>query len=45
MPYYILDALLMPALEKLLRKFFIKNPFQNPGLLGLMMARFQPPPT
>ena len=45
MPYWTLDALFMPALKTLLRKSFIKNPFQNPGLLGLMMARFQQPPT
>ena len=40
MPYWTLNAVLMLALETLLRKSFIKNLFQNPGLLGLMMARF-----
>ena len=31
MPYWILDALLMLALETLLRKSLTKNPFQDLG--------------
>ena len=35
MPYWTLDALLMLALETLLHKSFIKNHFQNPGVVPL----------